>query len=955
MNPAGGGPGLAAAALAAVAFVAGAAALLFETLWYRTAGLVFGNGIWASSLVLAAFMAGLALGSGVAARLADRAVRPLRLYAGIELAIGASAAALVAGLPALADGLAPLFARLRDAPALLNASRLLLAFALLTIPATAMGATLPVLVRSLSARAGFGAALGRLYGWNTLGAVLGALLGEALLLERLGLRGTALAAGALNATAAGGALWISTRTGARPAPPQPAPVARRAVPARTLLAAFAAGAAFLALEVVWFRFLSIFVYGTALVFAVMLATVLAGIGLGGLAGGRWLARPGRAAAAAPAVALLAGAVALLGYAGFGPLLEALLPPGRAAALPLHVAALTAPLVLPTALLSGLLFTALAGAARESLPGDAEATGLVALANTLGAALGALAAGFLLLPQLGLERSLLLLAAGYAAVALLAWHPGRTPWRRLGGAAAVLALAFAVFPSGALVGRYLGHPHALYREPGSRVVLVREGPRETLVLLENQRLGETHHRRILSNAFSMAGDPYPARRYMKAFVYLPVALHPAPRRALLVSYGIGSTARALADTAALESIDVVDISPDILALAERVFPEARNPLRDPRVRTFVEDGRFFLKTSPGGYDLITSEPSPPKLAGVVNLFTREYFALLRARLAEGGLVSYWLPIHDLSEADTRAVLAAFCDVFPDCAAFAASGLDWLLLGSRGAQPRMDRDRFARQWSDPRVAPELAALGFERPEQLLATFVADAADLAALAGGAAPLVDDFPLRLSHAPVLPAEVAASPWVRALLDPGHARDAFRRSRFAAERLSAELRDATLPWFEWQALASASLVGDPANAPAEEDLVRLLRETPLRTLPLWLLGSDATEQTIAARLTPAGRPDVALARGIGALAAREYARAARELTAADGPRALALRALAHCLAGEREEAERTGAALLARTPRAAGNVRFWRTLEGVCGASPTERPFHPNGRSVPSAAPKSD
>src|SRR5262245_61184370 len=202
------------AALCAIFFLSGAAALVFETLWFHQAALAFGSSVWATSLVVAAFMGGLALGNALAARLGHRLARPLRAYALLELAIGASGTALVPALPWLTPLLARVLGPFAESPAILNPLRLVTAFGLLLAPATAMGATLPLVVASLlRADPRFGRALGRLYGWNTLGAVVGALAGEVVLFEAFGIRGTALVACAANAAAAAGALALSRREG----------------------------------------------------------------------------------------------------------------------------------------------------------------------------------------------------------------------------------------------------------------------------------------------------------------------------------------------------------------------------------------------------------------------------------------------------------------------------------------------------------------------------------------------------------------------------------------------------------------------------------------------------------------------------------------------------------------------------------------------------------------------
>ena len=396
-------------------FVSGVAALLFENLWFYQTGLALGNSVWASSLVLTGFMGGLALGNGLAAWVAGRVRRPVRLYAGLELTIGVTGLALVLGLPFLTPVLARLFAPLLDSW-WIQPLRLVCALALLLIPATAMGATLPVLVRALSPNdPRFGRVLGRLYGWNTFGAVVGALAGDAFLIEQVGVRGTGLVAFGLDVVAAGAALWLARSVDA--AIPAPEPDGRVAAWSRrarvALFVAALGGFSLLALEVVWFRFLALFVYGTSLVFAVLLAVVLAGIGVGGLTAARWLRDGRRAAPALPSLALASACATLVGYASYGAVLDAFLAPGQAAAALWHVALLAIPLMLPLAWLSGILFTALGEAAREQLGGEARPAGLLTLWNTVGGAVGSLVGGFVLLPRVGMEQSFLLLAASTA--------------------------------------------------------------------------------------------------------------------------------------------------------------------------------------------------------------------------------------------------------------------------------------------------------------------------------------------------------------------------------------------------------------------------------------------------------------------------------------------------------------------------------------------------------------
>ena len=280
--------------------------------------------------------------------------------------------------------------------------------------------------------------------------------------------------------------------------------------------------------------------------------------------------------------------------------------------------------------------------------------------------------------------------------------------------------------------------------------------------------------------------------MKLYVWWPVALHPAPRRALLISYGVGSTAHALVDTRELEHIDIVDISRDVLAMSDiPIRPGAPIPSTTRGSASTSKTGGSSCWDRGSGTTSSPRNPRQPKSAGIVNLYSREHFQLMHDRLAEGGMATYWLPAGLLDPDDARTIMAAFCAAFPDCALWNGAGLNWMLTGSRGARGRVSAERFRQQWEDPVVGPELATLGFETPEQLGATFIGDARFLATLTEGTEPLTDDRPYRLST------DVRggpADPWFMALLDPRPARDRFAQSELIRRLWPPELREATPP-----------------------------------------------------------------------------------------------------------------------------------------------------------------
>jgi predicted membrane-bound spermidine synthase len=868
--------------LPAIFFLSGCAALIFENLWFYQAGITFGNSVWASSLVLAGFMGGLALGNGLAARLRSGRFRAIRMYAMLELAIGVSGFALVVGLPALTSLLAGLMEPLLSSAWLVNPVRLGFAFLLLLVPSTAMGATLPVMVSAVYRQdPRFGSVLGRLYGWNTLGAVVGALAGDLVLIEAFGVRGTGLAAAAIGLTAAGLAFVLSQRfegEEAAVASEPEAPRERLSARARWLLGAAAiAGFTLLGLEVVWFRFLLHFMFGSSKTFAILLATVLAGIGLGGLIGGAIAASEDRAQQALPGAAMVTGILCLALY-----WLYPSAPPDYAAGAAFSGAL---SLMFPIAFLSGVLFTLLGAALKSEMPSETRAAGLLTLANTTGATLGPLLIGFVLLPAFGIDRCVQVLSSLYLLMSLVLLAAGLRPKQVanrafVGVAGASLAVMLVAFPVGGTLERHL-RPVVEQFMGGEETepVAMREGVVETIIYMEERVFGEPVSYRMVTNGYSMSGTDITALRYMKLFVYLPMALNPDAKNALLISYGVGSTAKALTNTAGLESIDVVDISRDVLEMNEIVYPEEGElPLDDPRVEVHVEDGRYFLETTKKRFDLITGEPPPPKMAGVVTLYTREYFSLVRERLAEGGIVSYWLPAHVLSPDDSKSIIAAFCDVFEDCTLWNGAGLDWILLGTRNATGPGSVGAMAQQWSDPVIGPDLQLLAVESPAQLGALFMAGPEDLDEIAGDAPPLTDDYPKRLADQPF---DLAAGlstyvPW----LDKEDTRRRFERSPWIERMWPKELRDATPSYFAEQWEINRLLIEGPGLDPEVvlPKLHVLLTDTQLRTLPLWMLRSDEPRQQAAAAAFEKDKTNAsALGElGLGALARREYALALR-------------------------------------------------------------------------------
>ena len=839
--------------LALIFFLSGASALIFESLWFRLVGLSLGNSVWSASLVLAAFMGGLALGNGLVARLHRRVSHPVRLYAALEFAIGVGGIAVVLVLPQLPNVLGPALGSLVDMPAWLNAVRLTVAFGILVIPAVAMGATLPVLAQALSRQnPNFGANIGWLYGWNTLGAMLAAFSTELLLVPAFGILNSGLFALVFNLTAALIALRYSQTHETVPMPGPSRPDVPRVIGAssrRYIAVAFLSGALMLALEVVWFRFLLLTLDGTSLIFAVMLAVVLAGIAVGGLAAAQLFQRDERAYRWLRHVTAASAAFVVLTYWGYD--LFSVYRDLQDTKIVVFIGLATF-LMFPVAFLSGVAFTMVNRAIKDDFESSARTTGIATFFNTIGAMFGSLVAGFILLPMFGMESSFFLIAAIYCLVAFVVPLYEQTSrltmlWGR--GAVAVAVACLVLFPFGLMQKTHFGAQLAWL--PGHTLIDAREGLVETVRYYRRDLFEQPKYYRLVTNGHSMSATSTASQRYMKLYVYLPLAIKADIQDALLISFGVGSTAKALTDSRGLHNIDIVDISEDILEMSKIVYPGDENPLQDERVRVHVEDGRFFLNSTSKRYDLITSEPPPPMIAGVVNLYSEEYFTLIRERLNPGGYASYWLPAVQLKPINTLAIIKAFCNAFEDCSLWSGAGLEWMLLGSNDASRHSDMQQFSAQWRDPQVGQELVALGLESPAQLGSLFMADSTRLKELTANVAPVADNFPSRISSLSV--GDDRYIELYDTLMEEGGRLERFSNSEQISNLWPAELKKDSEVFFQYERLIknyfTAGMYHHQTDPYFWEAIDDVLTETSLKTLPLWLLGSDRDSQRIVASL----------------------------------------------------------------------------------------------------------
>ncbi len=894
-------------------------------------------------------MAGLAFGTAIAASAKLQRVRPLHFYAALEMAVALFGCTIVFGLPLIGEWMRPIFQALWNHQAALIGLRLLLSFSILLVPTTAMGLTLPVVLEDpVLTRHDFGRAIGLLYGWNTLGAVTGALLGEMFLVKAFGLLGTSLAAGLVNCVAAAIALLLARASSPTPAiSPVRAPRLRLDIsyrpPWRLLFVSLGTGTLLLCLEVVWFRFLRLYVASSSTAFAMMLAVVLAGIGLGGVVSGTILCRVARLNQWLPIVLIAAAISALLSYLFFPvPVLSEGIRNYYLGSWH-QIGLLSLALIFPVAFLSGILFPSIVALVQNSVENRVNSVGIATLFNTSGAAVGPLLASFVLLPSIGFERTLILCAAGYAFLAAVI--SGRESWsarRPIGAAMLALSTMFVlliVFFPYHRDEAHFANARRLFEAENQHLIKKVEGSSDTWQLLRRDLFGEPYYYRLTTNAFSMSATNPRNQRYMRLFAYLPLTLRPESEDALLICYGVGVTADALVCERQLKHIDIVDISKEVFNLTAYYSDlDHPNPLHDPRVKTFVQDGRFFLQASPRQYDVITGEPPPPKVAGAVNLYTQEFFMSIYARLKEGGIATFWLPIYQLQVDETKAILRAFHNAFPNASLWASSDEEWIMMGMKGPGRRLSDEEVRRLWNETTARADLARVGIEVPEQMAALFLMDGEEIDRITQGIEPLIDLYPKRLSDP--LPDLHAADQFASTYMEAMPALRRFRSSTLA-QTIWPDTRQSSLQSL-FLLRETRFLSGNMgSNWLAELDLY--LRGSRLRVPVLEVLGSDEFRLSIAEKVVAKSEPPPSETLPdlvAGALARRDFGAAIRLLEIEKDRHIAAARDIylliyLYCLNQNVEKAEALAAAYGELTQKGPFIDWLWQKLRAEFGFRP--------------------
>ena len=738
-------------------FLSGTTALFFEVLWSRQFVTVFGNSSYAISIVLCAYMAGLGLGGLLGGRLADRIAQRTAAYGVVQAAVAACALAIppVLGWLRLLVPTLPVLSP--DSLLVSTLARFGLSFAILVVPCFLMGMTLPLLVRAVTeSDRSIGSRIGVLYCMNTLGAAFGCLASGFWMIETLGLCGTNLVAVGVNFVIAIVALALSRPIACAVAPAlsetnqlEPTDLGELdqpkepVVPGWLLLTvAFMNGLAGLACEVLWIRYLA-FLGNSIYVFPVILCIYLLGVGLGGLVYGLLAGRIRRPIVALGLVEVL---LALSVPATFiaGAIVFAGGPPS-----PLGLRGIALVTVFLPTVLMGIAFPLLCAVYGRHVQTLGRRTGVLFAVNTAGTVLGSLLPIFVLVPMLGIQKSLLLISLLYGAMGLALLASGTASNRRLtAGVAVVYAIVLLVLlvivPSNLCQRVFLATDVFLAKH--TDILFYREGRTGTAIVTRDR---VNNCKTVYINCVSEVPLLYAHQLCFKMIGDLAPMLHPSPDEVLMICFGGGVAAGATSCLPDVKHLTIVDLESSVVEAASTLSEENNWLLQNPKSHVVIDDGRNYIMMARRKWPVIVSDSTHPKSGDSWVLYTQEFYRLVREHLTNDGVFVEWVPTSGLSTAEFKIIVRTFQSVFPHASLWVVYGIDeqdrfgsYSLLAATPGPLKIDVARLRERLNAEPVRQDLEPFGLHTPAGFLDTFLSAEDALRRWAGEGPVNTDDLP---------------------------------------------------------------------------------------------------------------------------------------------------------------------------------------------------------------------
>ena len=739
-------------------FFSGATSLIFEVLWSRQFVTVFGNSSYAISIVLCAYMCGVGLGGWIGGKWADRTTRWLTAFGGVQVAISLWALAIPLMLNFLRVIVPKLSFLSPESLPVSTLGRFGLSFLILAAPCFLMGTSLPLLVRAVTfSDRLIGRCIGSLYCWNTLGASAGGLAAGFWMLDTLGIRLTNELAFCLNLLVGLAALGLSHSMSRMPAPrndpdgdarkhrrqPDTSGPGTEPPPAWLLLAiGFLNGFASLACEILWFRYLS-FLEQSPYVFPTVIGIYLLGLGTGGLIYCILSRRIQFSTSALSVTELLLGTSVLVTFWA-GALGYSSGPPHA-----WELKGLSLITVLLPTILMGAAFPLLCSVYGRHVEGLGRRVGLLFAVNTAGTVVGSLMPVFVLVPMLGIQRSILVASLLYGAMGLLllaARRAGKRWMPVLSGLAfgGATVLFVTVAPPNLCQRVFLGKNFYLAKHTG--ILFYREGRTGTAIVTQDQA---NQCKTLYVNGASEVPVLYAHVCCFKMLGDLGPMLHPNPDHVLMICFGGGIAAGATTQIPEVQSLTIVDLENGVLQAADLLSQENNSVLHNPKTHVVIDDGRNYLMMARRKWPVIISDSTHPKNSDSWVLYTKQFYDLVHDRLTTNGLFVEWVPRHGLSSVEFRIIVRTFQSVFPHASLWVTHGIDdqgqfisyGLLVGSV-APLSIDVSRLQKRLACEDVRRDLQPFGLHTAAGFLDSFICAEDGLRDWTGEGPVNTDDLP---------------------------------------------------------------------------------------------------------------------------------------------------------------------------------------------------------------------
>ena len=705
-------------------FLSGITALTYEIVWTRMLTLVFGHTVFSVSVVLAAFMAGLGFGSylfghaidKLSANSTDSSSTALLVYGWIEILIFVSGGLLSLIFANFAEVYSLFHGFLPESPALQNFLRVVFSFTLMLIPTTFMGATLPLISKyCVTDDKRIRKQVSLLYALNTLGAAFGCLITGFFLMGAFGVLQTVLMAATGNLIIGISALSIYKENGG---------IVKFSLPKIRLPRmgwtpeqkfwmgiSFICGFTALAYEVLWTRLLVFSIASTVYSFSMMLTVFLLGIFLGSLL---LIPFSSKIKNSHTMLMVLQGGIGIYVIGSIYGIESILSPPWNAYNLGNPATAFwnyfrdSAALMLVPTLLLGMCFPLLIQLIANKHENIGQATGQIYAANTMGAIFGSLFSGFLFLPHFGSQVSLALLATINLFIMVLLFRTSDYLTLTIRKAMTMVFVALILFINMSIPND-LFNSFFMRDSAGKRninkLIYFEEGLSDTVAVFKDEYgLLDPSAKRLITNGISMSASNMIATRYMKLFAHVPILLVDQPDDVLVVCFGTGQTTGAAGIHPRVKTVDSLELSSSVINAGKMFADQNHDVLSNPKVNFVIQDGRNHLLTTHKFYDVITSEPPPPRTAFTVNLYTKEYYELQKKKLKPGGISAQWIPLHSQGEEEVAMHFKTFQSVFSYTMGWLSVANEILIIGSD--QPiKIDFNKLNERLQEPEIKKAL----------------------------------------------------------------------------------------------------------------------------------------------------------------------------------------------------------------------------------------------------------